>query len=415
MLVTTFTSTLSASLEAGMRLLADSPDVLDRIEIRHVDQLSHQIFAERHGRPAILRDAEEKAIWRRIAKRLALPFTETFLAEEWRHVVLAQQVTDAAGYLSAKRAGRGRRLGSRQKAQLWQAVWEFQEELRQRDLWTYETVCAEATRLLNGRPDKPYRHIVVDEAQDLHPLQWRLLRAAVAEGPDDLFIAGDTHQRIYHNRVSLREVGVHVAGRSARLTINYRTTAEILAWSLGMLRGEPIDDMDGGLATVAGCRSQLHGLPPHLAGFAVQTAELDALGRKVREWLDAGVEPAEIGVAARSNMLADSAANALTSRGIPARSLAKTSGQDGAVRVGTMHRMKGLEFRCVAVIGLGEHQVPSPSAITPAEEDELTHAQDLQRERCLVFVACTRAREQLYVSWHGAPSPFLSGFPAEPA
>ncbi|MEV0419112.1 UvrD-helicase domain-containing protein [Streptosporangium canum] len=409
-LVTTFTSTLSASLEAGLRLLADSAQVRDSIEVRHVDQLSYQIFAERHGRAAILRDKEEKDIWRRVIKRLDVPFTETFLAEEWRHVVLAQEVTSAAGYLEAKREGRGRGLGSRQKAQVWQAVWEFEEELRRRRVWTYETICVEATRLLGERADKPYQHIVVDEAQDLHPVQWRLLRAAVPEGPDDLFIAGDTHQRIYNSRVSLREIGIRVAGRSARLTINYRTTAEILAWSLGMLHGERIDDMDGGLDTVAGYRSQVHGRPPELRGLRVQKDELDALAHKVRQWLDAGVDPGEIGIAARSNMLADAALAALARAGIPARSLAKASDADGVVRAGTMHRMKGLEFRCVAVIGVTEHQVPASSAVTPAEEDPVTCAQDLQRERCLVFVACTRAREQLYVSWHGTASPFLSGF-----
>ncbi|MFG1873914.1 UvrD-helicase domain-containing protein [Sphaerisporangium sp. NPDC049003] len=409
-LLTTFTSTLSASLEAGMRLLADSEAGRDRVEVRHVDQLSYQIFAARHGRAAILRDKEEKEIWRRIVKRLDAPFTETFLAEEWRHVVLAQRVTDAAGYLAAKREGRGRRLGTRQKAQLWQAVWEFEEELKRRRVWTYETICVEATRLLGERADRPYRHVIVDEAQDLHPVQWRFLRAAVAEGPDDLFIAGDTHQRIYSNRVSLRDVGVKVAGRSSRLTVNYRTTAEILGWSLGMLRGEPIDDMDGGLDSVAGYRSQVHGYPPELHGFRTQKEELDALEQKVREWRDMGVEPEEIGIAARSNMLADSAVTVLNAAGIAAQSLAKAAGAEGVVRAGTMHRMKGLEFRCVAVIGVGEHAVPPSSAVTLPEEDSVTHAQDLQRERCLLFVACTRARERLYVSWHGNPSPFLDGF-----
>ena len=73
------------------------------------------------------------------------------------------------------------------------------------------------------------------------------------EAPDDIFIAGDTHQRIYENRVSLREVGINIAGRSSRLNINYRTTAEILGWSLGLLRGEPIDDMERGLDSIAGC------------------------------------------------------------------------------------------------------------------------------------------------------------------
>jgi superfamily I DNA/RNA helicase len=43
-------------------------------------------------------------------------------------------------------------------------------------------------------------HVIIDEAQDLHLLQWRLLRAAVPPGPDDMCIVGDVHQRIYDNR-----------------------------------------------------------------------------------------------------------------------------------------------------------------------------------------------------------------------
>ena len=46
------------------------------------------------------------------------------------------------------------------------------------------------------------------------------------------------------------------------------------------------------------------------------------------------------------------------------------------------------------------------------EEDQLTHDLDVQRERCLLFVACTRAREQLAVSWHGRPSPLLAALNA---
>jgi superfamily I DNA/RNA helicase len=74
-----------------------------------------------------------------------------------------------------------------------------------------------------------------------------------------------------------------------------------------------------------------------------------------------------------------------------------------------MHGMKGLEFQAVAVIGVARGMVPAPSAVTPASEDALTHAQDLQQERCVLFVACTRARDHLYVSYTGEPSEFLSG------
>ena len=62
-----------------------------------------------------------------------------------------------------------------------------------------------------------------------------------------------------------------------------------------------------------------------------------------------------------------------------------------------MHGMKGLEFQAVAVIGVTEGTVPAPAAVTPAAGDPVAHAQDLQRERCLLFVACTRARDHLYV------------------
>ncbi|WP_026454465.1 UvrD-helicase domain-containing protein [Saccharomonospora iraqiensis] len=411
--VTTFTSTLADSLSAGIKLLTDSPDSADRIEVAHVDQLAHRLYRREHGPPRMLDGDDEKRRWKRIVKQFELPFTETFLAEEWRQVVLAQRVGSAEDYLGAKRTGRGRRLGARQKAQVWQAIWEFQRQLHDEGLLTHETVRAEATRLLERLPDddKPYRHIVVDEAQDLSPEGWRFLRAAAPARPDDLFLAGDTHQRIYAGRVSLREVGVHVTGRSTKLRINYRTTAEILAWSLELLHGERIDDMDGGLDSIAGCRSEMHGLPPTERGFATREEELRHLTEVVTGWLDAGVEAGEIGVAARSNWLANKAQSALERAGVSAAVLSGGRAAEDVVSVGTMHRMKGLEFRCLAVIWVGEKHMPPPNAVTPAEEDAHTHEQDLQRERCLLFVACTRAREQLAVSWHGERSGLL---PAPP-
>lgn len=59
------------------------------------------------------------------------------------------------------------------------------------------------------------------------------------------------------------------------------------------------------------------------------------------------------------------------------------------------------------MVGVGEHHVSAPSAVTSATDDQRSHDLDIQRERCLLFVACTRARESLVVSWHGTPSPLL--------
>jgi hypothetical protein len=112
-----------------------------------------------------------------------------------------------------------------------------------------------------------------------------------------------------------------------------------------------------------------------------------------------------IGVAARSGQGARLVRDALTAAAVPASTPAAT--KTDAVRVGTMHAMKGLEFRCVAAVGVEAETVPAPAALTPTEEDPVGHELDVTRERCLLFVACTRARDGLDVSYVGTPSPFL--------
>lgn len=407
-LLTTFTKTLAGSLEDGLRILVEDDEIRRRIDVRHIDQVAYQIVSREHGRLPVLRDTDETARWRQIIYDQRLDLTEAFLAAEWRQVILAQGITSLLDYQAARRAGRGARLGSLQRERVWDAVTAFTDRLTADGVWTYETICLEAARMLESADVKPYKHVIVDEAQDLSPWQWRLLRAAVAPGSDDLFIAGDTHQRIYSNRVTLRQVGVDIAGRAYRLKLNYRTTAEILAWSIGLLRDEPVDDLDGNLDDLTGCRSDVHGPWPTTKGCPTRQAELGQLLTQVRAWLDRGVEPDQIGVAMRSNMPVDETVQALRQAGIPAMSLAKQSSFDDKVAVGTMHRMKGLEFRCVAVVGVSDHAVPSASAVTPADVDPVAHRLDVQRERSVLFVACTRAREELLVSWHGNPSPFLS-------
>ncbi len=73
-----------------------------------------------------------------------------------------------------------------------------------------------------------------------------------------------------------------------------------------------------------------------------------------------------------------------------------------------MRAMKGLEFRCVAMVGATARAVVFAKEVTPTEVDQVQHDSDIPRERCLLFVVSTLARETLHVSWSGHPSPFLS-------
>lgn len=230
-----------------------------------------------------------------------------------------------------------------------------------------------------------------------------MLRALVASDQNDLFLVGDTHQRIYDNRVSLSKVGIEVRGRSHRLRINYRTTHEILNWALGLLTGETFDDLDDGTETLAGYRSTFHGPPPELVGYKTRAEEIAGLVEAVKGWIAGGLDPGDIGIAARTNAALSTAESELRAAGVPAR-LLSDSKEPGSVAIGTMHRMKGMEFRAVAIIDAGANQIPLPAAWTRASVDELQHRHDLQRERCLLYVACTRARDSLRVTASGTLS-----------
>ncbi|MBO4238581.1 UvrD-helicase domain-containing protein [Pseudonocardia alni] len=405
-LLTTYTRGLADALDRDLTRLLH-PAERDAVEVINVDRWAQGVVRAEHGATRVADDAELREWMANAAQAHGCDATAAFLLEEWRQVVLAHAVSDVEGYLTAPRRGRGKGMTRDRKRIVWATLDRFRTELHERGVWTWHTLADEAARLVGARGQRPYRHVVVDEIQDLHPAQWRLLRASVAVGPDDLFLTGDPHQRIYGNHVSLRQVGISVTGRSARLRVNYRTSAEILRWSMGVLGDIAIADLDEGLDSLSGYRSALHGQAPEIVAAPDHNTEGEDLALAIEQWREDGVAPHDIAVVARTNRVARGLARALQSHGIPTTELKAADSETNTVRVGTMHGLKGLEFRCVAVAGVGRHILPLPQAVVPAAEDPVRHALDVQQERCLLFVACTRARERLRVSWSGEPSELL--------
>ena len=404
MLVTSFNGTLADALAAQLDLLIRDGDARRRIEVLNVDRLAYAVVKAARGAPVI---ADERALrdhWAKAATGIDL--TPAFLKNEWEQVILAQDLYTETAYLTCLRTGRGRPLTRAQRRRVWQAAQQVTGELAAARQSTHLQLANEASRLLRQTGSPCYRHILVDEGQDLHPSQWRLLRSAVAPGPDDLFLAADPHQRIYDSRVSLASMRIDVRGRSRRLSVNYRTTQEILDWAVPLLGTDPVTGLDGEVDFLLGYRSPMHGPRPRYQLAATRPEEFGQLAERIRAWLAAGIEAQAIGVTARSAGLVREARETLKADGIMTTPLTGRGSTRG-VRSGTMHVMKGLEFQAVAVIGVEQGLVPEPAAVTPEGEDPVAHAQDLQRERCVLFVACTRARDHLYVSGTGEPSPFL--------
>jgi hypothetical protein len=405
-LVTSFNGILADALATQLDLLVRDDLVRKRIEVLNVDRVAYAVVKEARGAPVIADERMLHALWTDAAAASGLDFTPAFLKNEWEQVILAQDLSSEQAYLTCLRVGRGRPLTKTQRSRVWAAAQRVSHELATARQYTHLQLANEATHLLRHAGAPRYRHILVDDAQDLHPAQWRLLRAAVAPGPDDLFIAADPHQRIYNNRVSLASLRISVRGRSCRLSLSYRTTQEILAWAVPLLGTETATGLDGEIESLVGYRSPVHGAPPELRTAGSRSEEFGWLAAQLRVWLDLGIEPQAIGVTARSAELVRAARAMLLADGIGTSPLS-ARGRAQAVRAGTMHAMKGLEFQAVAVVGVEEGRVPQLAAVTPEGEDPVAYGQDLQRERCVLFVACTRARDHLYVSGTGSPSPFL--------
>ncbi|MFD0800991.1 UvrD-helicase domain-containing protein, partial [Streptomonospora algeriensis] len=411
-LLTTFNRVLAQTLSQQLDRILPERELRDRVEVTTVDSLARSLVQERTGRrPETLGSEELSERWRDAARAEGLPYSGRFLVDEWEQVVLAQNITRLTDYIRCERSGRVLHLAPEHRTHVWEALQRYTGAMEVANEWAYPQIALEASRVL-GRSGPRYRHVIVDEAQDLHPAQWRMLRAAVPSGPDDLFIVGDPHQRIYDNRVSLASLGINVRGRSHRLRVSYRVTQEILDWAVPVLARHAAVGMDDNADILAGYRSLLHGPEPLVRGCSSRAEERTAMGEWVRVQLEAGVDPASIGVAGRNQWVVRHIAKELQARGVPTAPL--DSAEDvRAVRVGTMHRLKGQEFRCLAIVGMSEPLLPPKAAVDSAEGDPVALEQVYQQERNLLFVACTRARDALYVSYVGTPSRLLPQAPGD--
>jgi hypothetical protein len=401
-LFTTFTRTLADDIRAQIAMIA-SPDERSRIEVMNVDQWAIGLLRRFGYRPKPLFDEKTRRdLWKRALTRLpeGAEYPESFFRAEFERVVLPAGCESAEQYMQAPRIGRGNALTRAQKRNLWPVFAEYRAQLRGANLREPEEAYRDAIALLKREPvPLGIESIVIDEGQDLSAAAMELLRVAVPEGPNDLFIVGDAHQRIYRHKVVLSRVGIQVRGRSRRLRINYRTTDEIRRWAVSQLANCAVDDLDGQPDSLMGYKSLTHGDAPQIIVSNSRADErqviLEALGRVV----EANIEPRNTCIVLRTNEEVSEYTEWLNAAGVETSILARDVGDDDArpgLRLATMHRVKGLEFDAVLIAG---YRGPQRYAEIFADDGDAGVLVDmLTSERCLLHVAATRAKRALVVS-----------------
>lgn len=337
-----------------------------------------------------------------------------FLESEYELIVLPQRVTTLKQYLRVRRPGRGVALDRSKRAAVWKAMERYRDRSADLGVTSFDEQLALAAAWLDqeaalGTP-RPFRHVLVDEAQDLTPAHLQLLRALVEPGPDDLFLAEDSHQRIYGKKITLSHYGIQVRGRSRRLTRNYRTTRQNLDVAFGILDPGTYEDMEG-QAEEHHYVSPRSGPEPLLLHATDRAEELSKAAELLTVWLEQDRDsedsaPETIAILVRDRYQRDAVVNGLAQHGVEVRAVDREAAGRGRPVVMTMHRAKGLEFRKVLLFDVSKNAIPRPlrdQQYSDADRDDA-----LLRERSLLYVAATRARDQLAISWSGEASPLIT-------
>ena len=337
-----------------------------------------------------------------------------FLESEYELIVLPQRVTTLKQYLRVRRPGRGVALDRSKRAAVWKAMERYRDRSADLGVTSFDEQLALAAAWLDqeatlGTP-RPFRHVLVDEAQDLTPAHLQLLRALVEPGPDDLFLAEDSHQRIYGKKITLSHYGIQVRGRSRRLTRNYRTTRQNLDVAFGILDPGTYEDMEG-QAEEHHYVSPRSGPEPLLLHATDRADELSKAAELLTVWLEQDRDsedsaPESIAILVRDRYQRDAVVNGLAQHGIEVRAVDREAAGRGRPVVMTMHRAKGLEFRKVLLFDVSKNAIPRP--LRDQQYSDADRDVALLRERSLLYVAATRARDQLAISWSGEASPLIT-------
>ncbi|MDR6226889.1 DEAD/DEAH box helicase [Desmospora profundinema] len=250
-----------------------------------------------------------------------------------------------------------------------------------------------------------YDAILIDEGQDFAPEWLGLASRLLNPDTQSLLIVEDRAQTIYPRRRSLRkDTGLDFRGRSRVLTINYRNTGPVvqLAWEFYQAHASPENKPSTGedVEVITPQSTLRSGPPPYLKRFASLTDEMAYVARQMKvlhrqretAWSDMlvlyrvkrydGVDT--MGVIQQ----------ALSREGIPFywltenhRSKRAFAPRENGVTISTIDSSKGLDFEAVFVVNL--ERLPFPM-----EENK-------EREVSLLYIAMTRAKKYLSLTWSG--------------
>lgn len=245
-----------------------------------------------------------------------------------------------------------------------------------------------------------YRHIIVDESQDLTRVQLEIIKYLYQSDKANssiMFIA-DVSQSIYPQSwlsgQSFKSIGFDMSGKSNILSKNYRTTFEIAQAAYSLIEND--DAIKQNDIFVQPSAIDRHGDVPYYKHYGDVTQEAHAIANRIKK-LSERYELRDIVIVAATNPCLENIKSILVNDGIDAKIYKKTEDDfdENVVRLFTLHSVKGLEFPVLFIACINE-------GILPYSEEEVSIG------RRLLYVGMTRAKQELYLSSSGNESRFVA-------
>ncbi|MGW2240658.1 ATP-dependent DNA helicase UvrD2 [Streptomyces sp. NPDC001759] len=237
---------------------------------------------------------------------------------EWSKVT---QTVPADYAAAAAKAGRE---SPRDPAEIAQLYSVYEDLKRDRSVIDFEDVLLLTVAVLQDRHDiaeqvrAQYQHFVVDEYQDVSPLQQRLLELWLGER-DDLCVVGDASQTIYSFTGATPDHLLdfrtrHPGATVVKLVRDYRSTPQVVHLANGLLAQARGRAADHRLELVS---QRAAGPEPRYTEYTDEPAEAEGAARRIRELIDAGVPASEIAILFRTNSQSETYEQALADAGVP--------------------------------------------------------------------------------------------------
>ncbi len=271
---------------------------------------------------------------------------------------------------------------------------KFTETKRRRNVIDFDDILELAIQLLSE--DTGYteaRHwkfqdLFVDEFQDVNPLQFALLRSWIGTN-SSLCVVGDSNQAIYAwngaDSSYLNNFSQYFPNaESLSLRQSFRSSPEILSAASLVLPNKA--DL---------ISNRPHGPLPTIRSEADENAEAMSIAQRVLSANSNTITWADQAVLVRTHGQIAPIAHVFEENNIPFRTdsdslTVEGRGSSNGVRLLTFHGSKGLEWKVVHLAGVEEGLTPIAHASTEKEKDE---------EKRLMYVAMTRAADELHLSW----------------